>query len=48
LRLLHDGRARSIQDAVLWHGGQASKARERFMRLKESERRALESWIAER
>ena len=47
LRLLHDGRARSIQEAILWHGGQASKARERFIRLPESERRTLESWIAE-
>jgi CxxC motif-containing protein (DUF1111 family) len=27
LRLLHDGRARTIEEAVLWHGGAASRTR---------------------
>ncbi|MFC4699996.1 di-heme oxidoredictase family protein [Glaciecola siphonariae] len=27
---LHDGRARTIEEAVLWHGGEASDARARF------------------
>ena len=30
---LHDGRARSIEEAVLWHGGEASAARDAFMKL---------------
>lgn len=28
--LLHDGRARDIAEAILWHGGEAERARERF------------------
>ena len=27
---LHDGRARSLQEAILWHGGEALAAREKF------------------
>ena len=33
-RLLHDGRARSIEEAILWHGGEASGARDRFTALR--------------
>ena len=40
-RFLHDGRARSLEEAVLWHGGEARTARERFMALARAERRAL-------
>ena len=40
-RFLHDGRARSLEEAVLWHGGEARAARERFMALARPERRAL-------
>ena len=28
--LLHDGRARTIEEAILWHGGEASASREAF------------------
>ncbi|VVE61832.1 thiol oxidoreductase [Pandoraea anapnoica] len=27
---LHDGRARTVQEAILWHGGEAQASRERF------------------
>ena len=27
---LHDGRARTVQEAILWHGGEAQVARDRF------------------
>jgi CxxC motif-containing protein (DUF1111 family) len=40
-RFLHDGRARSLEEAVLWHGGEARAARERFMALARTERRAM-------
>jgi CxxC motif-containing protein (DUF1111 family) len=40
-RFLHDGRARSLEEAVLWHGGEASKARDRFMHLNKAQRAAL-------
>lgn len=39
--LLHDGRARSIEEAVLWHGGEASGARDRFTRMGRDDRGAL-------
>jgi CxxC motif-containing protein (DUF1111 family) len=32
-RFLHDGRARNLTEAILWHGGEATAARERFTRL---------------
>jgi CxxC motif-containing protein (DUF1111 family) len=37
-RYLHDGRARSLAEAVLWHGGEAAAARDRFRALPEPER----------
>ncbi len=44
-RLLHDGRARSIDEAVLWHDGEGHIASERFVHLSAEERRTLVSWI---
>lgn len=44
-RLLHDGRARSIEEAILWHGGEAQKAREAFVRSSASERAAMLSFL---
>ena len=41
LNLLHDGRARSVEEAVLWHGGAAEDARRRFVNLPAARRRAL-------
>lgn len=37
--LLHDGRARSIEEAILWHGGEALGAQQAFIAL-DSTRRA--------
>ena len=39
--LLHDGRARSPEEAILWHGGEAERARERFRHLPRKTRAAL-------
>ncbi|MCP5500056.1 MAG: thiol oxidoreductase [Leptospiraceae bacterium] len=39
--LLHDGRARGIQEAILWHGGEAQKSKETFMNLPKTEREKL-------
>jgi len=30
---LHDGRARNLTEAILWHGGEANSAREEFKKL---------------
>ncbi|MBQ0797183.1 di-heme oxidoredictase family protein [Zhongshania sp.] len=40
-RLLHDGRGRSIAEAILWHGGEAAASKSRFTQLSESEHAAL-------
>lgn len=40
-RLLHDGRARTIREAVLWHGGEAEGARAAFLALSAEEQSAL-------
>lgn len=39
--LLHDGRARTIQEAILWHGGEAKPSRERYRKLSQEKRDAL-------
>lgn len=40
-RLLHDGRARNLQEAILWHGGEAAPVTEKFRQLSSSEREDL-------
>lgn len=44
--LLHDGRARSLEEAILWHDGEARDAREAFERLPADQRAALLRWLA--
>ena len=39
--LLHDGRARDLTEAILWHGGEAQVAREKFRALPKTDRQAL-------
>ena len=39
--LLHDGRAKSIEEAIIMHGGDAKKSRYSFNQLKESEKSAI-------
>jgi CxxC motif-containing protein (DUF1111 family) len=39
--LLHDGRARSLEEAILWHGGEAERSREAFRALPAEARRDL-------
>lgn len=38
---LHDGRARTLTEAILWHGGEAQKAKEAFVQLSAADREAL-------
>lgn len=40
-RLLHDGRARGVAEAILWHGGESAPARDEFERLNADEREQL-------
>lgn len=39
--LLHDGRARNLTEAILWHGGEAQPARDSFAGMTETDRDAL-------
>lgn len=38
---LHDGRARNIQEAILWHGGEAERAKQKYKMLNKEERQAM-------
>lgn len=42
---LHDGRARSVEEAILWHGGEAAAARTHFEQLTAPERKAFLHWL---
>jgi len=42
---LHDGRARSIEEAILWHGGEARAAKDAYMNLKKSKRELLINYL---
>jgi CxxC motif-containing protein (DUF1111 family) len=44
-RLLHDGRARNVTEAILWHGGEGERAKEAFRTMSKSERAALLAFI---
>jgi CxxC motif-containing protein (DUF1111 family) len=43
--LLHDGRARSVEEAILWHDGEARSARQSFEKLPAAQRHALTQWV---
>jgi CxxC motif-containing protein (DUF1111 family) len=38
---LHDGRAETVEEAILWHGGEAEFSKRRFMSLVKSERQQV-------
>ena len=42
---LHDGRARTPAEAILWHGGEAAAARNRFATLSRDDRDALVTFL---
>mgnify|MGYP001310374007 CR=1 FL=1 len=43
--LLHDGRARNLAEAILWHGGEAKSAREAFRTAEREDRDALLAFL---
>jgi CxxC motif-containing protein (DUF1111 family) len=45
-RFLHDGRARNLSEAILWHGGEASVATRRFRAASTRARRELLAFLA--
>lgn len=44
-QFLHDGRARTLAEAILWHGGEAQAARDRFAALPRADRDALIAFL---
>jgi len=42
---LHDGRARNLTEAILWHGGEAEAARDKFAALSKADRDALLAFV---
>jgi CxxC motif-containing protein (DUF1111 family) len=43
--LLHDGRARTIEEAILWHGGEAEAPKEAFRTMGKEDRDALVAFL---
>lgn len=44
-RFLHDGRARNLVEAILWHGGEAETAKEKFRTMPKDDRDALIAFL---
>jgi len=44
-RLLHDGRARGVAEAILWHDGEAAESRDAFRSLGKDERALLIGFV---
>lgn len=42
---MHDGRARTVQEAILWHGGQAQASADQYMQFNPEDRQALLAFI---
>ncbi|MEP6645950.1 MAG: di-heme oxidoredictase family protein [Saprospiraceae bacterium] len=42
---LHDGRARSLEEAIMWHGGEGQHSKEGFSKLSSSDRKALIKYL---
>jgi CxxC motif-containing protein (DUF1111 family) len=43
--LLHDGRARNVLEAILWHGGEAEASKQQVTKMKREERNALIKFV---
>ncbi len=43
--MLHDGRARGVLEAILWHGGEGSSAKNAFMALSKEERELVIKFV---
>lgn len=42
---LHDGRARNLTEAIMWHGGEGEKSRQRFQQMTKTDREALLAFL---
>jgi CxxC motif-containing protein (DUF1111 family) len=44
-RLLHDGRARGVMEAILWHGGESEASRNQVLKMNQRDREALVKFV---
>jgi len=44
-RLLHDGRANGVLEAILWHGGEAEDSKQQVLRMSREDREALVKFV---
>jgi CxxC motif-containing protein (DUF1111 family) len=44
-RLLHDGRAHGVLEAILWHGGEAEDSKQQVLRMSREDREALVKFV---
>lgn len=44
-RLLHDGRARGVMEAILWHGGEGEASRNQVLKMNRRDREALVKFV---
>ena len=44
-RLLHDGRADGVLEAILWHGGEAAESRDQVLKMDKAQREALVKFV---
>ncbi|MCP3699636.1 MAG: thiol oxidoreductase, partial [Aliivibrio sp.] len=42
---LHDGRARNVLEAILWHGGEAQQSKDEVIQLSTKDRNALLAFL---
>ena len=42
---LHDGRARNLEEAILWHGGEAEASKDAFINMTKEDREALLAFL---
>ncbi|MGJ7506336.1 di-heme oxidoredictase family protein [Variovorax sp. GT1P44] len=45
-RYLHDGRARTLMEAILWHGGEAASSRGKFEAMSKDDRAAVIAFLS--
>ncbi len=45
VRYLHDGRARTLTESILWHGGEADKSRQKFEAFSKDDRSAVIAFL---
>lgn len=42
---MHDGRARGMLEAILWHGGEAEASRQQVLKINKTQRDALVKFV---